>query len=140
MRELGCHAFILIQPEHRKKINSCSFEGILVGYSHNSKAYRCYYPKTGRIFVSHNITFIESKDSIPQAYHPRQTSHKGAEHPEDKPEDDPAIKDVVEHLGDIINQNDETKQREVDNEHETLEHTTAPSIDDTDQHIPRHSD
>ena len=65
LRELGCRAFILIQPEHQKKINSHSFEGILVGYSHNSKTYRCYYPKTGRIFISCHVTFIESKDSIP---------------------------------------------------------------------------
>ena len=43
---------------------------ILVSHSQNSKAYQCYYLKTGRIIISTNVFFIESKDNVIQSYHP----------------------------------------------------------------------
>src|SRR6266481_273204 len=42
LREIGCKAFILVQSETRPKIYSQSIECVLVGYSANSKAYRCW--------------------------------------------------------------------------------------------------
>ena len=41
-----------------------------MGYSQNSKAYRCYYPKTGHILISRNVFFIESKDNHPHPFRP----------------------------------------------------------------------
>ena len=70
LREIGCKAFILTQSERRRKIYDRSVEGILVGYSQTSKAYRCYYPTTGRIIVSRHVSFIESKDTKPRPYRP----------------------------------------------------------------------
>ena len=70
LRELGCRAFILIQSEKRQKIYSRLVEAILVGYSQNSKAYRCYYPKTGRIIISRHVFFIKAKDNAPRPYRP----------------------------------------------------------------------
>ena len=45
--EIGSRAFMLLQGEHQPKIYNRSVEGLLVGYSQNSKAYYCYYPKMG---------------------------------------------------------------------------------------------
>ena len=42
-----------------------------MGYSMNSKAYRCYCPKTGRIVISRHVFFIESKDNTPCPFRPR---------------------------------------------------------------------
>ena len=68
--ELGCQAFILIQSESQPKIYDQSVEGVLVGYSTNSKAYQCYYPKTGRIIITRHVSFIESKDNTPHPFRP----------------------------------------------------------------------
>jgi hypothetical protein len=42
LREIGCKAFVLIQLTHTLKIYSQCVECVLVGYSQNSKAHRCY--------------------------------------------------------------------------------------------------
>ena len=53
-------------------------EGVLVGYSQNSKAYQCYYPKTKHIVVTRNVVFIKSKDNHPRLYRPGvQVGEKG---------------------------------------------------------------
>ena len=70
LREIGCHAFILVQSEWWLKSYDRSVEGILVGYSQNSKAYCCYYPKTGWIMVTWNVVFIKLKDNYPRPYWP----------------------------------------------------------------------
>ena len=63
LHKIGCHAFILVTSKHHPKIYDRSIEGVLVGYSSNSKAYRRYYPKTGRIIVPQHVSFIELKDN-----------------------------------------------------------------------------
>ena len=70
LREIGCKAFVLVQSERRRKIYSRSIESVLVGYSTTSKAYRCYYPTTGRIIVSRHVSFIEAKDMKSRPYRP----------------------------------------------------------------------
>ena len=65
LRELGCHAFVLIQNHHNTKIYEQSIKCVLVGYLLNSKAYRCYDLAMGRIVISWNVKFIEHKDDIP---------------------------------------------------------------------------
>jgi len=86
LREIGSRAFIFIQAEKNPKIYNRSMEGILIGYSPNSKAYRCYYPKTGQIIVTRNVFFIESKDNHPRTYRPGvQVGDAGeADDPEDQ--------------------------------------------------------
>ena len=66
MQELGCQAFVLKQGNH-PKIHERSVECILIRYSTNSKAYWCYHHGTRRIHTSHDMTFIESQDSVPHA-------------------------------------------------------------------------
>jgi hypothetical protein len=68
--EIGCKAFVLVQVVHTPKIYSWLIECVLVGYSPNSKAYRCYDRKASHIIISRNIQFIEVKDSRCRPLHP----------------------------------------------------------------------
>jgi hypothetical protein len=63
LREIGCKAFVLLPAVHTPKIYSKSIECVLVSYSPNSKACRCYNRNTGRIIISQNIQFIKLKDT-----------------------------------------------------------------------------
>jgi len=58
MRELGCRAWVLKQMDN-PKIYSRSIECVLISYSPNSKAYRCYHRATGRVLTSRDVSFIE---------------------------------------------------------------------------------
>jgi hypothetical protein len=61
LRELGCKAFMLIQPQQqRSKIRAQSTETVLVGYDLRSKAYRLYNRKNGAVYTSRDVTFVES--------------------------------------------------------------------------------
>jgi len=60
LHELGCKAFVLIHSGDPPKLYSRSVEYVLVGYSPNSKAFRCWNKQTRHITVSRNIHFIES--------------------------------------------------------------------------------
>lgn len=63
MREIGCRAFVLILHQHNPKINARGIECILVGYARNSKGYRCYDPRTRRIYESYHVRFLERHDT-----------------------------------------------------------------------------
>jgi hypothetical protein len=60
LREIGCRAFVLIQNRHNPKVYSRSVECVLIGYSLDSKAYRCYHRTSHKVFVSYHVSFIES--------------------------------------------------------------------------------
>jgi hypothetical protein len=66
MREIGCRAFVLIQNVHNPKIYERSIECILIGYGYKSKTYRCYDPKTKKIYQSYHVRFLESHDGHPR--------------------------------------------------------------------------
>jgi len=56
------------------KIYNQSIECMLVGYSSNSTAYRCWDYKTGHIHVTRNVAVGESQDMIPWDLHPSITA------------------------------------------------------------------
>jgi hypothetical protein len=60
LREIGCKAFVLIQNKHNPKILQRSEECVMVGYEHNSKAYRCYHRLSRKVITSYHVKFIES--------------------------------------------------------------------------------
>jgi hypothetical protein len=60
LREIGCRAFVLIQNQHNPKVNNRSIECVLIGYSLDSKVYRCYHRATHKVFISYHVSFIES--------------------------------------------------------------------------------
>jgi hypothetical protein len=66
LREYGCRAFVLIQNKVNPKIYQRSEECVLVGYTPNSKAYRCWNRKNKRIVTSYNVDFIELQDATTQ--------------------------------------------------------------------------
>ncbi|CCM06824.1 uncharacterized protein FIBRA_09127 [Fibroporia radiculosa] len=68
LREIGCHAFVLIQNHHNPKIYDRSLECVLIGYSLDSKAFRCYHPGSRKVVESFHVSFIESFESdVPPA-------------------------------------------------------------------------
>jgi hypothetical protein len=68
--EICCRAFVLIQNRHNPKIYDWSVECVLIGYSLDSKAYRCYHRETHKVFVSYHISFIESHHASALPLHP----------------------------------------------------------------------
>jgi hypothetical protein len=63
MREIGCRAFVLIQPiKKNPKILVRSLECVLIGYDINSKSYRCYHRETNRVISSYHVRFLESHE------------------------------------------------------------------------------
>src|SRR5882672_8589745 len=69
LRELGCKVWVHI-PGDNPKIYNQSIECVLVGYSENSKTYRCLERSSGRIHVSRNVFFTESQDLRERPLHP----------------------------------------------------------------------
>lgn len=73
LREIGCRAFVLIQNRHNPKVYSRSVECVLIGYGLDSKTYRCYHRATHKVFVSYNVSFIESHENGSSAPYPLPT-------------------------------------------------------------------
>ena len=65
LREIGCKAYALI-TNNNPEIAARSIECVLIGYTPNSKAYRCWYREGARIFDSYHVTFIERLNLMPQ--------------------------------------------------------------------------
>ena len=62
LRTIGARAFVHVET-HTSKLEDKAWEGRLCGYSMNSKAYRIYSNKTGRVTESRNVIFIETPAS-----------------------------------------------------------------------------
>ena len=62
LRVIGARAFVHVEL-HQSKLEPRAWEGKLVGYSPNSRAYRVYNPITKKIVTSRNVTFIEPVDA-----------------------------------------------------------------------------
>jgi hypothetical protein len=60
LRVWGCTAFVLkTTAAGRKKLDTKALEGVFVGYSTVSKAWRVLIPSTGRVVESPHVTFHE---------------------------------------------------------------------------------
>jgi Reverse transcriptase (RNA-dependent DNA polymerase)/Integrase core domain/GAG-pre-integrase domain len=77
LREIGCSAYSLIhdQPKLYERSTPC----ILIGYTHQSKAYRLWDPEKNRVFNSFHVTFIEHLDSEPRPYRPGKVLNNQAD-------------------------------------------------------------
>nr|GEV63885.1 ribonuclease H-like domain-containing protein [Tanacetum cinerariifolium] len=64
MRPFGCHKSILNTLEQLRKFDGKSDEGIFVGYSTTSKAFRVYNIRTRKVEENLHITFLENKPMI----------------------------------------------------------------------------
>lgn len=61
LRVWGCMAHVHIPEAKRGKLDDKSFPCILMGVSDESKGYRLFNPKTGKIIVSKDVIFEEEK-------------------------------------------------------------------------------
>nr|GFC21828.1 retrovirus-related Pol polyprotein from transposon TNT 1-94 [Tanacetum cinerariifolium] len=64
MRPFGCHVIILNTLDQLRKFDGKSNEGIFVGYSTISKAFRVYNIRTRKVNENLHITFLENKPMI----------------------------------------------------------------------------
>nr|GEU37614.1 reverse transcriptase domain-containing protein [Tanacetum cinerariifolium] len=64
MRPFGCHVLILNTLDQLGKFDGKSYEGIFVGYSITSKAFRVYNIRTRKVEENLHITFLENKPMI----------------------------------------------------------------------------
>jgi hypothetical protein len=55
----GCHVYIHVPKDKRKKLKPSGKKGIFVGYSEPSKAYRIYVPGQQKFEISIDVTFDE---------------------------------------------------------------------------------
>ena len=62
-RIFGSTCFILKDRENVRKFDSQSDEGIFLGYSSTSKAYRVYNKRTMKVIETVNVVIDESSDS-----------------------------------------------------------------------------
>jgi transposase InsO family protein len=62
IRIFGCLTFSHVPSERTTKLDPTAQQGILVGYSEVSKAYRIYIPPLRRVVVSRDVRFEEDRD------------------------------------------------------------------------------
>ena len=61
IRIFGCATFSHVPSERRTKLDPTAQQGILVGYSEVSKAYRIYIPPLRKVVVSRDVRFEEDR-------------------------------------------------------------------------------
>lgn len=67
LKVFGCSSFVHIQHNHHSKLDPKSFKCIFLGYSSNKKGYNCYFPITGRVYNSMDVTFFENQSYYPKS-------------------------------------------------------------------------
>lgn len=63
LRTFGCKAFILDKSPDKGKFDARGLEGIFIGYSEVSKAYRVWSPKDRRVHISRDVKFFDKFDT-----------------------------------------------------------------------------
>lgn len=108
IRVFGCHCWYVIPKSKVKKLDPRSREGIMVGYSAQSKGYKIWDPELKKMIVSRDVTFNESNhESTKVSSHPSQvdvTVPGGVEKVEADTSNKTAIDDV--HASSSSSEND----------------------------------
>ncbi|KAK8921057.1 hypothetical protein KSP39_PZI020242 [Platanthera zijinensis] len=60
-RIFGSVCFVHVHSPHRDKLDARSLRCVFVGYSSNTKGYRCYHPPTRRYYCTVGVTFREGE-------------------------------------------------------------------------------
>jgi hypothetical protein len=59
-RVFGCVTFVHIHKHQRTKLEPCAVRCMFLGYGSNKKGFRCYDPKTKRLYTTMDVIFLES--------------------------------------------------------------------------------
>lgn len=61
LKVFGCTVFVHDNSPQRSKLDPRSFKCVFLGYSPSQKGYRCYHPTSRKMFVSIDVTFLETQ-------------------------------------------------------------------------------
>jgi len=56
----GC-VFVHVPMHKQSKLDLCAVRYVFLGYGSHTKGYRCYNPLTRKLYVTMDVTFLETK-------------------------------------------------------------------------------
>lgn len=68
LRAFGCKCFPYLRPYMKNKLDPKSLVSVFLGYNEKYKGYRCFYPPTGKVFISRHVLFDESQYPFADIY------------------------------------------------------------------------
>ena len=60
LRVFGCKCYPCLRPYMKNKLDPKSLVCVFLGYNEKYKGYRCFYPPTGKVFISRHVLFDEN--------------------------------------------------------------------------------
>lgn len=60
LRVFGCKCYPYLRPYMKDKFDPKSLVCVFLGYNEKYKGYRCFYPPTGKVFISRHVLFEET--------------------------------------------------------------------------------
>jgi hypothetical protein len=64
-RVFGCVAYVHLHKNQRSKLDPYALRCLFLGYAVHQKGYRCYDPSTRGMYVTMDVTFVESEPFFP---------------------------------------------------------------------------
>ncbi|KAJ0075599.1 hypothetical protein Patl1_34427 [Pistacia atlantica] len=61
LKTFGCTIFVHIPAHLRSKLDPRVERCVFLGYAPNKRGYKCFNPKTGKIYFSMDVVFLEKK-------------------------------------------------------------------------------
>ena len=68
LRVFGCKCFPSLRPYMQNKLDPKSLAWVFLDYNKKYKGYRCFYPPTGRVFISRHVLFDENSFPFENLY------------------------------------------------------------------------
>ncbi|KAJ0048163.1 hypothetical protein Pint_16235 [Pistacia integerrima] len=67
LKTFGCTVFVHIPTHLRSKLDPRAERCVFLGYAPNKRGYKCLNPKTGKIYFSMDVVFLEKPFFIPNS-------------------------------------------------------------------------
>jgi len=74
LRIFGCACFPTLRDYARTKFDPRSLKYIFLRYNEKYKGYRCFYPPTGRVYISRHVLFAEEFFPFADTYTDQQNA------------------------------------------------------------------